>query len=509
MALSSSVGRFLRAPQPSSLNHSPSQAIAIVGAGAVGTGMAVMLSQRFEQRNSSSRQCIHLIDELPPGAGLPFRAYSQNADLAALYLMNQPNDRAGFDPDDMLAFCRFLNPVDPESVRDQFSPRVVFGQFMEAQYQQASKNLNSVTLNHIPERLTGLQTRPAAHPAHATERLPRSLLLQMRDQEIDADLTVLATGHQPGSHLRHHFGERGFFSAPCDIDKLRAHLDDETHGYQRPVLIVGSGQSCIDAIAVLDGIGFRGKIQVASRSPFEFWAYHPEDNSLESEHKPYKCQVLVKTRFAAREGVGAPWSAERLDYLLTLELDRSQGLGFGPMNLLQRVLHMQLLRPGLDEGASSLKEQNEIKSFLLHVEKKMSNGIPVSRLGLLHQLEDSGQLQFVIASVGETSLLQSDTGFYCCEQGLDQEEYVAVINAAYFSREALIHGKAVSPLMREFQDNGLLLPNLNDQRYFRPGVQQHEGVYIAAGPQTSRRWVLDEYRDKNKEIVDELVCISS
>ncbi|WP_460853068.1 FAD/NAD(P)-binding protein [Nocardioides montaniterrae] len=222
----------------------PLPQIAIVGAGAAGTLMAIQL---LEQSPADHPASIVLIDPTEQwGRGVAYGT----TDPA--HLMNVPASRLGAFPDrpgHFLAWHRRRNGATPAY---SFLPRQVYGEYL-AETLRTSVALHGGTVHHRRARAT------------AVRRTGDWLRVTTDDgQDLTADALVVATGLPSATSdwapttLQ---ASRRFVADPWAPGAISRILDDPGRG---DVLLVGSGLTTIDVALSLRHTGRR--LHVVSRS---------------------------------------------------------------------------------------------------------------------------------------------------------------------------------------------------------------------------------------------------
>ena len=268
---------------------------AIIGGGFSGAAIAVQLARHAEPRDR-----ILVFEPRPQlGFGLAYStqdpAHRLNARAARMSLL--ADEPAHFT--DWIAATGACADDAEATLPDGriFPRRVVFGRYVAA---SIAPLLRSGRIIHVREAVDGLAWQNGAW--------------SVRDgagQEFRADVAVLATGHPPPvvpAVLAPLGGHPGLVTAPLQPGALQAIANDAE------VLIVGTGLTMADCVAVLHRNGHAGRICAISRR-----GQLPRAHA-EIEHPPYRGfgeppgtarGLLRLVRYALREaeGAGLPWQS--------------------------------------------------------------------------------------------------------------------------------------------------------------------------------------------------------
>jgi uncharacterized NAD(P)/FAD-binding protein YdhS len=161
----------------------PPRTIAIIGAGFSGTAVAVNLLQQ----PSAEPVRVMLLDRAPAGRGVAY------ADRDFPYLLNVPAGRMSADATDPLEFLAFARARLPDATAEDFLPRSLYGEYLQARLQAAE---NAVAPGVQLERVTGTAISLQCHNNGQRHGI------QLADgRSLAADDVVLALGNPPSEAL--------------------------------------------------------------------------------------------------------------------------------------------------------------------------------------------------------------------------------------------------------------------------------------------------------------------
>lgn len=224
----------------------PKRTVAIVGAGASGTLLAIHLLTRGPKNLH-----VRLIEARHRfGLGLAYASTSPN------HLLNVPAAGMSAFPDDPDHFVRWLGEQADAEARGfgpwSFVPRQRYGQYLREVLASTLKQGHRSRVEMISGRVTGLR-----------EFADRIALTLADDRHIDADQVVLALGNFPPAPplpIPEALVESGCYQpdpwAACAFEGLDPHA---------PVLLIGTGLTMVDVVLALLDQGHIGPIQAVSR----------------------------------------------------------------------------------------------------------------------------------------------------------------------------------------------------------------------------------------------------
>lgn len=217
--------------------------VVIIGAGFSGTLTAVNILREAKGPELD----VVLIEQRPrAGRGLAYRIWDDSMLLNVVAgnlsaLAEQPNH-----------FVEFCQDIDPALHAGSFVPRRIFGDYLEHLLQHAERD------SRVPfSRIQGEAVRLAPQDG------PKRLRVTLADgQQLDADEVVLALGRLGAQKLRFAdalHGSTRYVGNPWDY----AAMDHIPAG--RPVVVLGTGHTAIDAVFRLTSRDDARKIFLISR----------------------------------------------------------------------------------------------------------------------------------------------------------------------------------------------------------------------------------------------------
>src|SRR5690606_1391521 len=217
--------------------------IAIVGAGASGTLLAVNLI-----RNSGGEPLeITLIEKRGfEDAGVAFATRND------LHVLNVPAGKMSALHDDPNHFLDWLKKSNPSIGAGDFVPRRFYGEYLKELLAETRKRYGAfINLTIIDDEVISVD--PDLEPVAVRLR---------SGGRISADVVVLAFGNFPPPHLT--LPDLAFAASDKYIHDPWVPKALESIGADESVLIIGTGLSMVDVALALDGQEHKGKITAIS-----------------------------------------------------------------------------------------------------------------------------------------------------------------------------------------------------------------------------------------------------
>ena len=222
---------------PTHQSHAPRHTVAIIGAGAAGTLVAIHLCEAARRRDTELE--ILLVDPgNSPGTGAAFATRDPR------HRLNVPAGGMSCYPDDGTHFVRWLvHHANARTTASDFVPRGLFGSYLADTLVDASARArSSVTVHQLAATVTGIR-----------QQGERMTLTLADSTELTADSCVLATGplHSRQAWAPQELRRSTQFVpdpwAPGALDRVLAADGD--------ILLVGSGLTAVDVALTLDRPG--------------------------------------------------------------------------------------------------------------------------------------------------------------------------------------------------------------------------------------------------------------
>jgi uncharacterized NAD(P)/FAD-binding protein YdhS len=225
------------------LHAVPAQTLVIIGGGYSGTLTAVHLLREGRGR---PLELVLIEQRARPGRGLAYHIWDDSM------LLNVPAGNMSAFAEQPAHFLDYCRGIDPAFNAGSFVPRRIFGDYLEHTLREAEKD------SDLP--LTRLKAEAVALRRDAATKRLRVELADGRS--LDADRVVLALGYLGAQQP--HFGDELFSSAAWIVNPWNfAAMDRIEDG--RPVLIVGTGHTAVDALFRLTGRDDSRKVYMVSR----------------------------------------------------------------------------------------------------------------------------------------------------------------------------------------------------------------------------------------------------
>ena len=450
------------------LTKNPEAAIApvitIVGGGFTGSTIAVQQARHYislyERDHNLPPLTIRIIDEQGSfGPGLPYSTPDN------VFLLNQPAYAMSPFPDDPDHFTRWLGGDG-----NAFATRHQYGEYLKGTLTQVFNDAAAAGIPVKLETLTG----------DITDINPYKdgfVLSRKNGTQLETKALVLATGHQKSTFLSELDINGRYFSGVHDVVKIGNILKKDTS--KDSVAIVGTGQSMVDALAVLDHIGYKGKIYAFSRSLVEPWAFDPE--LYKKALPPYVPFYLDPERIRDEKDFTFDGLRARLD----LEFKWAESQGYGVGHVLTAIDFKALATAGPNGTAPE-----GLQALYNLWEKIYGNPTAPERHELLERYKKSGQLVLVRNEVQAKDIVAEKDGFIANGIAGKKQLYLsAIFNAAAFNRKSL-----ASPLLQKAADKNLL--HLRSD-VIEPGRQNHTAIFAAGPPTSPAKWGVETFRNDN------------
>lgn len=434
--------------------------IAIVGGGFTGSTIAIQQAQHYaaliKQGHELPPLHLKLIDRDGAfGTGLPYGTQD------SVFLLNQPADAMSPFPDDVGHFTRWLG-ADGNTFATRHDYGVYLKETLKAAFNAVAAAGLPVTLETVQDTIGSLtlaEDRAVLGAAHGN---------------IDADAVIIATGHEKNDFLHDCRTHENFFTSVYSVDEVRLALQ----GTQADdsIVIIGTGQSMLDALATIDQAAFPGKIYAVSRHGVEPWPYYPEHYAANG-NAPYR------PAFVTPDALDGKWSYEDLRDAIQKEFKLAQALGYDIGHALTAI--------DFDALKDAAPEENGLAEFRHHWAKIYGNPSPPQRFALFESYKNDGRLEIVSHAVRNETIEPQEKGYVAHLGGkLGDVRAAAIFNAVAYDQRSL-----ASPLLRIAAAQDAL--HLSHDGRVAPGQQRDPRLFVAGPPVSPDKWGVETFRDNN------------
>jgi hypothetical protein len=287
--------------------------LSIVGGGFCGTIALVHLLNTLVELESLGAAPSHLeinwFDQAGHfGRGLPYRSQTEQADNGTL-ILNQPAALMSPFADKPDAYTDWLARRHPQYGADSFTPRSLFGAFIEETLDAAERAAAHAgcrfAINRRVAQVSNLESSG-------------ELYLEADGELIRGGPLVLASGHQRRDQFGKFAGLPGYIDQPFEVDRYRSIDLSATSN----VILIGGGPSSIDAIRILESLGYRGSYQIIANQITRPWPFDTALYSAESFGR-------FVPQYFRPELIPENPSYRDLTRLLRREVTNAQERGFG------------------------------------------------------------------------------------------------------------------------------------------------------------------------------------
>lgn len=457
--------------------------IAIVGSGLSGATIATQqILKLIEQKtlsdwvSSNENQVkISIYDKSGIfGSGEP---YKTNIEDKGLFLLNQPAYAMSPFKEQPNHFIKWLSKKGYPFKGNDFVPRDIYGSYLKDFFKKAMKTFEKFGCGSV--ELISDEVKDIIRSSHNNYSL-----VTKKGNNIDANIVVLSPGHGRSKLLSKFKSHSCYFDAPystLNIDNLKE--------AKEPAFILGSSQSMLDALAVLDSIGFKRKIYAVSRNLCKPWRYDPEHEKNVGE--PYRYKLLTPETL----GVASSYLYEDLKHFFDREVEIGLDQGFPLGHILSQFNAKQL--------SAEIQNKTTFQNFMRlasYANALYGNPTSPERYNMMKHYEEKGQLKFVSADVNELNIKPLKNGFEIEGSNINSK-FSALFNSASYSMKSITDEGYISmPLLNKLSKRNALKRNSFDKNAFAFGKQKWSGLFLAGPSCNSQRWGAETFRDSLSEI---------
>lgn len=318
---------------------------------------------------------------------------------------------------------------------DDFVPRIFYGGYLKDEFEAVRHTAEQVNaeLGREAIRINLHDSFVTNVEADAEGSIRITSEEASRPQEIAqgvSDSLVIATGHHKNPLFQQYRGHADYADSPFTMQEIENIIGEDLNP-KKPVFIIGTSQSMLDAMAGLEAIGFKGPIIAASTNAVEPWPYVPSLHRAErTDYTFHHLTPAAITELMEAYGENVPMIVDGIRALLVQELHSAEALEQGPRHVLTTLRAgrpdlEKLMQPcpGLLENCDDLIDQFDgnhtfAGRFESYCALKESGQLRILRgrvdVNKTHANEDGGFTVAVKDKVsGEEYELQSSKLFNC------------------------------------------------------------------------------------------------
>ncbi len=451
--------------------------ITIIGGGFCGATIAALQTALYQEHPARKTGDIHIrviekADQV--GGGV---AYETDSDAL---LLNQPAYAMSPFPQDKDHFTKWLQARYHRYCGDDFAPRRLYGAYLKDIFRQATGHGAQTGIHITHLRATALDVD--------YDRATCQFSVKTSAGCHESNAVIIAHGHDKGDFLADLQTHPRYFDSPPDHDRL-ARL---TFDAQDQLLIAGTGQSMVDALALLDAKGFDGTIWACSGKGILPWACDP--SLYRVEKPPYALHYLSPGTIRAHQAT----EPAALHALLDKEIERAAEKGYG-------VAHVATAfeRNNPAHGLPS-RYRAALDDLAESIATLYRNPTPPERHRMIRDYLARGTLRILKQKLTRADLIPHEQGFSFRRGSLFDTaigSVAALFNGASFAKAPCDprHGRFLSGLLQSAADKGLLCP-LETSGALTAGQQAVPGLFVAGPATRAGKWGVETFRDDNLTI---------
>lgn len=289
--------------------------ISIIGGGCSGTMIAAqqmlkLIEQKTMEDWASAPE--HKINfRLYDKDGSTGRGEPYGLDRDGVFLLNQPAYAMSPFPNYPDHFSVWLQNNNYSYSQDNFVPRSIYGEYLQEVFKKAVQTYTKLGFGSVDIVVSNV--------ANICPAKDGKYIIVSDDYQADpTDMIILASGHSRSDLLSEYSHSPHYFSAPYDKEKAKSVIKETVD----PVMIVGTSQSMLDSLALLDHIKFPNPIYAVSRRLVKPWLF---DAKAHRENKgSYQYQFLTPQAISHETEL----SFKDLKDLFDMDIQEGQSQGF-------------------------------------------------------------------------------------------------------------------------------------------------------------------------------------
>lgn len=456
----------------------------IIGAGFSGITVAVhqidTYLKAYDETPNIRPLTIRLIDKTGTfGPGLPYQ------DTDNILLLNQPAYAMSPLPDDPDHFVRWRADQGHSHNPNDFATRSEYGTYLKALFTEAVQRARESDAPINIETIT--VDVEAIHFGTISNTLVTS-----NGEQLESSATVLADGHQRRAILDGFQNDKAVFDAPFSDPAITEHIKTiKSKPLQQNIAVVGTSQSMLDALAILDHEGFQGTIYAFSRDQVLPWAFHPERYGEQSNIPTYEPRYFTFEALSQRHTLTGDDLIEHLKH----EINHACAHGYDTGHVVTAPALFEELR-ALEKDSVLTDACQKVRKYIA---KLYGNPTPPARYDLLQNYLATGRLQLVKADIRDEKITRTADGFAIQTEPDTQNLTVsAIFNAASFTRDPL-----ASPLLKQAEEQNALRWKDRTTKKLEGGKQENASLFVVGPATNTTKWGVETFRDHCKQAAEE------
>ncbi len=453
----------------------------IAGGGSSAVGIVKMATDELIARHKGGAGLPHTHYEMADKTGQHGPGYGHNVDNT-IFRVNQPADAMSINDNDHDEFAKYLahkKNVSVDDIRDYFATRHEFKSYTIHEASALQEKARDM-------RASGIAVSLELNNRHIVAAHKHNGIITATDAQgyqSQADHLVVVTGHQNGHFLSHLKGHPRYQSGIFDISKV----SDVVKGDNPPdkVLIIGTGQSMVDAVALLDHLHYQGTTYAVSGQLVMPWPYIPAEYKQKTKYK-LKHLTARNIDFHRYE------TEEELDHLLQQEVAQAEAEQYG-RGIVYSSVDLEKMRALIYQNPD-LKGLKAVHSKLV---KLYSDPTTPERYAMLQSMEEQGRLVFQRGQVKPQNIHVYDDYFAIDDVFCGTQTFGMILNGASISSDPF-----ACPLLADLKRQDLL--TINHGR-IKPGQQSDKQIHVNGPAAHPNKNGIETFRVANKEIADALV----
>lgn len=459
--------------------------ISIVGGGLCGSMVAIqqmldLITQHtLEKWTASPKNTININifdTNNALGHGTP---YAQEIATQNVFLLNQPAYAMSPLQDIPNHFTDWLKLNEKPFSENDFAPRGLYGSYINDVFSKAAalyEQHGIGKISHIKSAIVDVEQISAFN-------------FKIKDDQNTtsaSNVVVLAPGHGQSDLLSEYNYHPLYFSAPYDNKRAHEYLSQKS----APTLIIGTSQSMLDGLALLDHIEYKGPIYAISRNLVKPWRFDPI--AEKSKFGEFVFENLNERLLAKPSAL----SSETLRLLFEKDLEHGRKNGVAMGHILS-CFHAAQLEKSIHNDVT----KKNFSSLSSYVNALYGNPTSPQRYEMMEKYESMGRLIFMRGDIQKSQIRPTNDGFSIQWDNHQKMNVSSIFNSASYTMKTISDdGKISIPLLDRLDIRGALRRSDTDKNAFEAGPQNWDGLYLSGPATNSQRWGVGTFRKNISKI---------